>query len=80
MLGLDKPGARNGAVAGAIVSVVVAFAPGLVTAIYNTVSFNRNIALEAIKKSKDSADIENVLKMLCERNIIDGDPCKPKAK
>ncbi len=78
---LDKPGVAGGAVAGGIVgllaSVLVALAPGIVSAVANYASFGRNVAIEAIKNSKNPADVKAVLDLLCARKFItDKDHCQ----
>jgi hypothetical protein len=73
---LAKPagaGAVAGSIAGIVASVVVAFVPAIVS----YASFDRNIAIEAIKNAKNPADVKSVLELLCTRKFItDKDHCQ----
>jgi hypothetical protein len=77
---LNKPGVAGGVVAGGIAgivgSIIVALIPPLVTALTSYSSFERNIAIEALKGGgKNPADVKALLDLLCTRKFIDRDHC-----
>jgi hypothetical protein len=77
---LDKPavaGGVAGGIAGVVGSIIVALIPPLVTAFTSYSSFERSIAIEALKGGgKTPADVKALLDVLCTRKFIQGDHCQ----
>jgi hypothetical protein len=65
-----KPAVAGGLAGGLVSALLVAVGPSVVSGVWNYATFSRNIALEAIKSSKNAADVKSVIDLLCERKFI----------